>query len=248
MTKFIAWGQEVSHDRERPQPPGNTLPIVDFAYGLGFDGVELDVQVSKDGVIVLMHDFTLDRSTLEEGVVAHRTLEELRQVRVRGEWGGRPLYVEPFEEALRINGSRGYVMCDLRRVSDKSLAGLQNSITNSGFDPELLLIIAYNKEDGLRLKQAFPASTILLKSPVSPPVSGFVAEADGLDALLINAARQSTLVEEIKAKADARGMKLCVYLDHRGLPIQNLKKLVAARTDFVTTQNHHYFDQLRHPV
>ena len=45
---------------------------------LGADGIEFDVRLSADGVPVVIHDRTLDRTTSGTGPVADRTFDELR--------------------------------------------------------------------------------------------------------------------------------------------------------------------------
>lgn len=51
----------------------------------GADGIELDVQLSSDGVPVVIHDATLDRTTGGRGRVDRHSWKELRSVRVGGE-------------------------------------------------------------------------------------------------------------------------------------------------------------------
>jgi glycerophosphoryl diester phosphodiesterase len=60
--------------------PENTLPA--FARGIaeGVDGIELDVHLSADGVPVVIHDATLDRTTDAVGAVTARTAAELARV------------------------------------------------------------------------------------------------------------------------------------------------------------------------
>lgn len=58
--------------------PENTLPAFALAAEMGADGIELDVQLSADGEVVVIHDETLDRTTNATGAVAGRTLAELR--------------------------------------------------------------------------------------------------------------------------------------------------------------------------
>jgi glycerophosphoryl diester phosphodiesterase len=50
----------------------------------GANGIETDVQRTKDGVLVLFHDDTLDRVTDHQGRLCDHTLEELKKVKVRG--------------------------------------------------------------------------------------------------------------------------------------------------------------------
>jgi glycerophosphoryl diester phosphodiesterase len=67
-----------AHRGARKLAPENTLPAFDAAIGLGVDGVELDVQYSSDGQLVVIHDLTLDVLTNGTGRVTAHTLRELR--------------------------------------------------------------------------------------------------------------------------------------------------------------------------
>lgn len=58
--------------------PENTLPSFEHAIEVGADAVELDVQCSADGHVVVIHDPTLERTTDGTGSVENRTLAELR--------------------------------------------------------------------------------------------------------------------------------------------------------------------------
>jgi glycerophosphoryl diester phosphodiesterase len=57
--------------------PENTIAAFDRGAACGADGLELDVRLSKDGVVVVHHDATLDRTTRLAGPVAARTADEL---------------------------------------------------------------------------------------------------------------------------------------------------------------------------
>jgi glycerophosphoryl diester phosphodiesterase len=82
--------------------PENTLPGLDIAARLGCRGVEFDVMLSADGVPLLIHDETLDRTTTGHGHVA-----ELSAAQIRAYDAGAPHHkafaVSPpptFDEAL----------------------------------------------------------------------------------------------------------------------------------------------------
>lgn len=60
--------------------PENTMAAFDHGLSLGADGVELDVRLSRDGVVVVHHDDTLDRTTDAHGPLAERTADELARV------------------------------------------------------------------------------------------------------------------------------------------------------------------------
>jgi glycerophosphoryl diester phosphodiesterase len=57
--------------------PENTLAAFDHAQSLGVDGFELDVHLSSDGVPVVIHDSTLERTTNGTGAVGTRSAAEL---------------------------------------------------------------------------------------------------------------------------------------------------------------------------
>lgn len=58
--------------------PENTIPAFKEAIRLGAHMIEFDVQLSKDGYLVIMHDATLERTTNGEGEVKNKTLRELK--------------------------------------------------------------------------------------------------------------------------------------------------------------------------
>ncbi|HET9704634.1 MAG TPA: glycerophosphodiester phosphodiesterase [Vicinamibacterales bacterium] len=60
--------------------PENTMAAIDNGLALGADGVEIDVQLSRDGIPVVIHDPTLDRTTDRTGRVGARTAAELAHV------------------------------------------------------------------------------------------------------------------------------------------------------------------------
>jgi glycerophosphoryl diester phosphodiesterase len=59
--------------------PENTLPAFLSAVEMGVDVIETDVHLSKDGVLVIWHDPTLDRNTNGSGRIEDHTLEELNK-------------------------------------------------------------------------------------------------------------------------------------------------------------------------
>lgn len=60
--------------------PENTIPAIDNGIALGADGLEIDVQLSADGIVVVIHDRTLDRTTDRSGPVQALTASELAHV------------------------------------------------------------------------------------------------------------------------------------------------------------------------
>ncbi|MEU6610900.1 glycerophosphodiester phosphodiesterase family protein [Streptomyces shenzhenensis] len=75
--------------------PENTLRSFVAAQQAGLDAIELDLHLSKDGALVVMHDAEVDRTTDGTGPIAEKTLAELRTLDA-----GRGERVPVFEEVL----------------------------------------------------------------------------------------------------------------------------------------------------
>ena len=68
----------IAHRGGSLEAPENTMAAFRHAISLGMRSVELDVQLSRDGELVVIHDETLDRTTDGTGAVIEHTFEELR--------------------------------------------------------------------------------------------------------------------------------------------------------------------------
>lgn len=80
--------------------PENTIAAFDHGLSCGADGLEFDVHLSRDGVVVIHHDDTLDRTTRGHGRVADHTAAELAALdvpalaEVLARYPGIPLIIE----------------------------------------------------------------------------------------------------------------------------------------------------------
>ncbi|MBI5217080.1 MAG: glycerophosphodiester phosphodiesterase [Ignavibacteriae bacterium] len=75
----------IAHRGASAIAPENTLAAFSLAIDAGTDAIELDVQLSKDNSVVVIHDFRLNRTTNRSGVVKHYGLHELKQLSA-GSW------------------------------------------------------------------------------------------------------------------------------------------------------------------
>ena len=81
--------------------PENTLPNLDDARAAGATTCEIDIRLTRDGVPVLMHDATLDRTTTGSGFLSDFDLRDLRGI--EAVWGGdgeRRAEIPTLEEVL----------------------------------------------------------------------------------------------------------------------------------------------------
>ena len=60
--------------------PENTIPAFEKAIQMGSDGIELDVHMSLDGELVVIHDETVDRTSNGTGAIADMTQEQLKRL------------------------------------------------------------------------------------------------------------------------------------------------------------------------
>lgn len=100
------------HRGAREAAPENTMAAFQEALAMGADGIELDVMLSSDGVPVVCHDASLERTTNGSGSVSQHTLAELRALDAGShfapEFAGEPIptlaqVLDAFGDSLRIN-------------------------------------------------------------------------------------------------------------------------------------------------
>ncbi|KXS52255.1 MAG: glycerophosphoryl diester phosphodiesterase, partial [Marinobacter sp. T13-3] len=78
------------HRGAKGEAPENTLPAFNHAYRQGIRHFELDLVLSKDGIPVLVHDLTVDRTTSHKGNVGNYNVAELAAMDARRNVTGWP--------------------------------------------------------------------------------------------------------------------------------------------------------------
>ncbi|MFM1976458.1 MAG: hypothetical protein RL145_1304, partial [Pseudomonadota bacterium] len=71
--------ENIAHGGGQGHAPPDTLEALQLADAMGADVLEIDLQLTKDGVLILHHDDTLDRITDMKGPIAAKTWAELQQ-------------------------------------------------------------------------------------------------------------------------------------------------------------------------
>jgi glycerophosphoryl diester phosphodiesterase len=103
----------IAHRGNSIAAPENTLPAYESASQLGVDMIETDLNISKDGVLVMMHDWYMGRTTDIQGAIQDLTIDELRKVDA-GSWKGKEftgVRIPTTEEALAFAKKAGIYMC-----------------------------------------------------------------------------------------------------------------------------------------
>lgn len=93
----------IGHRGASAYAPEHTLVSYQLARELGADFIEIDLQMTKDGVLVAMHDYTVDRTTNGNGSVESHSLNELKRLDA-GSWFNKnfPMYADSEYEFLTV--------------------------------------------------------------------------------------------------------------------------------------------------
>ena len=130
------------HTRDK-QVPENSIQAFSQAAEKGY-GVELDVQLTKDGYVVVFHDDTLDRVCGVSGKIGDFTYSELKKLRLFGTDETIPL----FSDVLAVINGRSPILCELktsgkrnRELCEKTygfISGYRGELCVESFDPKIL--------------------------------------------------------------------------------------------------------------
>ncbi|MBB4211501.1 glycerophosphoryl diester phosphodiesterase [Rhodothalassium salexigens DSM 2132] len=120
--------------------------------------LEVDVTRSADGVLVLMHDDTLDRTTTGSGPVAERTFRELRRLHLVDNDGRATPYRIPTLDDL-LDWSAGRTVLALDAKAPVTLADLVDAVAaRDAFDR--VLFATYDLDDTIAVARRAPPATI----------------------------------------------------------------------------------------
>lgn len=104
----------ISHRGDWRNYPENSIPAIESVIRMGVDIVELDIKLTRDSVLVLCHDKTLNRTTTGKGNVSDYTYDEIRGFRLKRAHGVATdsLRMPTLEEALAVCKDRAVVNID----------------------------------------------------------------------------------------------------------------------------------------
>jgi glycerophosphoryl diester phosphodiesterase len=180
--------------------PENTLRSISRAVEMGVSAVEVDVHLSKDGRLVVIHDDTVDRTTNGHGRVRDLTLAQLRRLDA-----GQGERIPTLEEVIELLRGRGHLIVEVKDPR----AGL----------PLVELFRAYRVFDFVHaisfwhpvvkaMKEAEPqlATGVLLVGCPADPAG--LAQAARADSLVLHYAY---VTPELVAQAHAAGLMVFVW-------------------------------------
>ena len=170
--------------------PENTLEAFKAAAEVkGIAGIELDVQLTKDGEIVVIHDETVDRTTNGTGNVRDYTLKQLKELKIASV-DGTYTTIPTLEEVFRLL----YTICEEDRPEGKFLINieLKNSVIRyEGMEEKVIeLVSEYGLEENIVYSSFLPESMRLVKelAPYAKTgILGMNAEQCRLEAIQMDA-------------------------------------------------------------
>jgi glycerophosphoryl diester phosphodiesterase len=211
----------IAHRGESYDAPENTLAAVNLAWERKADAVEIDVRLSKDGKVVVIHDNTTGRTGGRNKDIRDQTLEELRLLDVGRYKGYRwareriPTLREILETVPK--GKRLYVEI---KCGTEILPELEAVLSETPPSPEQVILIGLHLATMSRLKKQFSRHEVCwvcnLKKDTrtgiwEPGVDEMVSKAleagmDGLDVLACEAVDRAFV-----GKVKSAGLKLYVW-------------------------------------
>lgn len=200
--------------------PENTLQSFERAVAEGVDEVELDLQFTADGRLVVMHDSTVDRTTNGHGAVGSFTFNQLRQLDA-----GDNQPVPTFEEALDAITVRVLVEIKSRDVVRPLIEFLQvRDMCQTRID-----IIGFESDHIRDVRNALPAVRTGFLSATG--TQEFVKHAASIGASWVGVGWEGS-TESLVNFAHELGLEYCLW---PGPTHEHIDRAIALGADGITT-------------
>ncbi len=251
-----AWAVDiVGHRGASYDAPENTVASAKLGWEQNADAVEIDIYLSKDGHIVVIHDADTKRTTGVAGKVSETASKDLRALDA-GAWKGAAWKGEkiPFLEEVIATVPVGRRLFIEIKSGPEILPELQRAWKASGLKPEQTVIIGFGYDTVVAAKKKFPDvpvhwlssfKTNAKTGAVTPTVDELIrkAKAGGLTGLDVN--HTGPVDAEFVRRVKAAGLQCHVWTVDDPLAARRLR---AAGVDSITTNRPRWLrDQLALP-
>jgi len=206
----------IAHRGVSADAPENTLPAFERALEIGVVEVELDAQLSRDGVPILFHDGSLDAKTPLRGAVREHPAEALTRADVgtwfdrthpgaARRWAGTPLTT--LSALFERFGSRLRYHIELKDDLEATPRRVIELVTASGLEGRVMLT-SFHRAQLERARRAAPSIPVCwLLKPASPER---IEEAAGAGFAMVGV-KAAELSEALVRQAHARGLGIRAY-------------------------------------
>ena len=234
-----------AHRGGRQEAPENTLDAFQHAADNGIPGAECDLHLSSDGVPVVIHDATVDRTTNGTGEVHELTVEQLAALDARADfasWPTRPK-VPTFAEVMQIATSIDYIEVEIKPDAPERIERLLPLVFEE-IDRvnarEMVRIISFDPRIVAQCHQLAPDISLSLLTLQTTPKEIQDALRLGCDGI---AGDVRTLTKEFTDMAHAEGLKVTCWTVNDDADFDNM---VTWGVDVVTTDRPtHMRDRLK---
>ena len=183
--------------------PENSLTSIEYAINAGVEMIELDARPTSDGILVLMHDNTIDRTTNGSGAVGDYSYQQLQQLYLKDAAGNLTNERIPtLEDALKKGKGKVYFNLDIvnKNVAVATMVALLKKLD---MENEVLLYVSNNRNYAYDLKAA--NSTLLLHpmAKASDDITYFASSyTDNVQMMQLSTsdALAGAMTEDIKSK------------------------------------------------
>lgn len=207
--------------------PENTMPAFRLAYELGADGIELDVQLTKDGIPVVIHDETVDRVCDGSGMVKDYTLEELQKLNANKHF---PAYgrveIPTLEEVYDFVVATDMLVNVELKTNVISYEGMEERILKLAEEKGLsdrIVYSSFNHYSVKNIKEMAPEAKIAFLY-----ADGFMdmAEyADKYNGYAVHPAMRLVKSTEIVQECHQKGIRVHVWTVNEEADIEEMKKI-----------------------
>lgn len=200
----------VGHRGAAGSAPENTMPSFERALSLGADAIELDVHLSRDGIPVVIHDHTVDRTTNGHGMVSEMTVAELKALDAAARFDGASFdaRIPTLDEVLSWARGKTRVVIELKGTHTPGLVrSTLDLVQKHGMLSDVMLISFdhFALRETRQINRDVCTGALYVGRPVDP-VS--VATSCGADAICPHWA---SISPEDVALAHRAGLAVCVW-------------------------------------
>ncbi|NLG13200.1 MAG: glycerophosphodiester phosphodiesterase family protein [Lentisphaerae bacterium] len=155
----------VAHRGDMERFPENTLEAVKGAIEMGFDYIEIDLRMSKDGVVFLLHDDTLERTTNGTGQAKLKTMAELKELDagIKRNKKFEGMKIPTFEEVCQAMPPKGKCMLMLDIKQSECIKPALEMMKKYGLEYRVI-VGTWNLQQADLARAALPGVPVLLNS------------------------------------------------------------------------------------
>ena len=155
----------IAHQGGNLLRPGNTLMAFDHAMSLGVDVLEMDVHLSADGQLLVIHDATVERTTNGQGAVKSMTLAELQRLDAGYQWPfsgdqypyrDQGVFIPSFQQVLDRYPQQRLVV-ELKEDEPKLAQALCDALVQSKRE-DLTLVASFHQNVMTQFRRACPTT------------------------------------------------------------------------------------------